>query len=128
LRIFGRHYLRIGSRMLEMHRNFALVMQLSLLRADDVPALLGPCRLVDFTLHVDSLAHHLAASMVFGKNFSTEQSSASDLRAASSYEALSKCESLIMRLVTNPAMRTPSTALELIESAHVLLAEQLVHQ
>lgn len=126
LRIFGRFYVRIGSRMIEMHRNFTLVLQLSLLRFDDVPELLSACRAVDLTLHVDSLVQHLAAAMVFGKQSSTEQSQVSSTSAVSAHNAVSKCETLIMKTISNPSMRSISLAFELLESAHALLAEHLV--
>jgi hypothetical protein len=101
LQSFGRLYVRIGSRLIEAHKNFSLVLQLSLLRFDDVPELFGSCRAVDLSLHMDSLARYLAAAMVFGKDSESEISLVSNVRATSLHQAELQSESRIMHIISN---------------------------
>jgi len=128
LQVFGRPYVRIGSRMLEAHRNFTLVVQLSLLTFEDVPGLFGACRAVDLTLHSDCLVRHVAAALVFGRHAMNEPSPISTAPAAAAHEAVLQCETRIMQIINNPSLRIASTALPLIESASLLLSEHLALQ
>jgi hypothetical protein len=125
LQSFGRLYVRIGSRLIEAHKNFSLVLQLSLLRFDDVPELFGSCRAVDLSLHMDSLTRYLAAAMVLGKDSESEISLVSNVRAASLHEAELQSESRIMHIINNSSLRVLSSALELIESANELLEQHI---
>jgi hypothetical protein len=124
LKVFGRPYLRIGSRMLEMHRKFRLLLQLSVLTFDDVPELLASCRAVDFTLHSEYLEHILAVSML--SRGDKDKPPVSTLRAELARETVTQSEYDIMRLINNPSIRSPSIDSDMIESAHELLAKHVV--
>jgi energy-coupling factor transporter ATP-binding protein EcfA2 len=128
LKVFGRPYLRIGSRMLEMHRNFKLVLQLSLLTFDDVPELFGSCRSIDFTLHTDYLEQYMAAVMVFEKRSDDDMSPVYTTRAELSREAVIQSEDGIMCLINKPSLRSPSIDFDIIESANSLLVEHVALQ
>jgi energy-coupling factor transporter ATP-binding protein EcfA2 len=128
LKVYGRPYLRIGSRMFEMHRNFKIVMRLSTLKFDNVPALLSACRAVDLTLHADYLEQHVAAAIAFGMHRESETTQTSTPRAELSSEAVLQSEHGIMRAINNPSLRSPSLDLEMIESINEMLGAHLVLQ
>lgn len=114
--------------MLEMHRNFKIVLRLSTLKFDDVPALLSACRAVDFTLHADYLEQHIAAAIAFGMHRESETTQIRTPRAELSSEAVLQSEHGIMRAINNPSMRSPSLDFEMIESINEMLRAHLVIQ